>query len=154
MLISHRRDDGGGGEEGRHNCLLPLCYDAPDSHGSGQPRRAAPLASPWVSRPYVLGKGSWQMLPSLEERRCVHVLLAWSRVSCRGRVTETLRRNLGSRAELQRGSGNMGSAGPYSSLVPCRAGGRHCLTRQRLLQGRQPPSAVQAFSESRSQCPQ
>ena len=81
MLISHRRDDGGGSEEGRHNCLLPLCYDTPDSHSSGQPRRAAPLASPWVSRPYVLGKGSWQMLPSLEERRCVHVLLAWSCVS-------------------------------------------------------------------------
>lgn len=67
--------------------------------------------------------------------------------------SETLRRNLGGTAELQRGSGTMGSVGPYSSLGPCSAEGRHCLTRQRLLQGRQPPSAVQAFSESRSQCP-
>lgn len=54
-------------EEERQDCLPPFCYDTPDSHSSGQPHRAAPLASPQVSRPYVFGKGRWQMLSSLEE---------------------------------------------------------------------------------------
>lgn len=86
VLISQRRgDDGGGGEEGRHDCLLSPLLRRLNSHSAGQPAGLAPLASPLGVQPCALGKAAGKCRLLRRSKGVAHVLLICSHVSGSGR---------------------------------------------------------------------